>query len=110
MQSFKSKKIFFIFIIPILSGFLLYFFSFFIFDKAHATVATTSLQVTLGPVCGNNIAEGSEECDGTDLNGGTCVAEGYDSGTISCSAGCTFNVSSCSNDDGGGGGGGGGGG
>jgi hypothetical protein len=45
--------------------------------------------------CGNNVAEAGEQCDGTDLNGGTCAALGFDGGTLKCKAGCTFDTSSC---------------
>ncbi|MHB8871910.1 MAG: FISUMP domain-containing protein, partial [Candidatus Doudnabacteria bacterium] len=49
-------------------------------------------------VCGNNIKEGTEVCDGTDLNSQTCalqVGTGY-TGTLSCDVGCTaFVTTSC---------------
>ena len=63
--------------------------------------------------CGNGTVEGSEQCDGANLNSQTCVSQGYaDGGTLSCKTDCTFNVSACSAGGGGGspGGGGGGGG
>jgi hypothetical protein len=47
------------------------------------------------PICGNNIIEGSEACDGTNLAGQTCVTKGFSGGTLSCTA-CAFNTSSCS--------------
>jgi hypothetical protein len=48
--------------------------------------------------CGNNLAEGSEVCDGTDLHGQTCAirtaATPY--GTLACDAGCAaFVTASC---------------
>ena len=46
------------------------------------------------PVCGNNIKEAGEECDGTDLAGETCVSLGYTSGTLACTD-CTFDTSNC---------------
>ena len=46
------------------------------------------------PVCGNNIKEAGEECDGTDLAGETCVSLGYASGTLSCKD-CKFDTSNC---------------
>lgn len=51
-----------------------------------------------GSVCGNNIIETGEVCDGTDLGGATCVSEDpttYGGGTLSCSASCTLNFSQC---------------
>ena len=46
-------------------------------------------------MCGNNIIEGTEECDGTKLNGETCVSQHYTSGTLSCSNQCEFNYANC---------------
>lgn len=60
--------------------------------------------------CGDGEINGSESCDGSELGGETCVTQGFDSGTLSCSSSCAFTTSNCSNDDDGGGGGGGGGG
>ena len=48
--------------------------------------------------CGDNTANTGEGevCDGTDLNGNTCVSEGYYGGTLTCNAGCSgFFYSSC---------------
>ncbi|MCJ7816588.1 MAG: hypothetical protein MUP55_01905, partial [Candidatus Aenigmarchaeota archaeon] len=48
------------------------------------------------PVCGNNIKEGSEVCDGTDLAGQNCTSRGFTGGTLSCFANCSgFNTSLC---------------
>lgn len=48
------------------------------------------------PQCGNDIREGTEVCDGTDLNGETCLTQGFASGTLACNAGCTaFDTSLC---------------
>jgi len=48
-----------------------------------------------GPVCGNNIVEAGEQCDGSDLGGKTCVSLGYDSGTLSCKSNCIYDTSDC---------------
>ncbi|MGY4884092.1 MAG: right-handed parallel beta-helix repeat-containing protein, partial [Nanobdellota archaeon] len=48
------------------------------------------------PVCGNNIKEGNEKCDGTALGGATCagvLGTGY-TGVLKCSN-CLFNSSLC---------------
>ncbi|MDD5147888.1 MAG: right-handed parallel beta-helix repeat-containing protein, partial [Candidatus ainarchaeum sp.] len=46
--------------------------------------------------CGNNILEGSEICDGTDLNMQTCATQGFAGGTLGCDANClSFNKSLC---------------
>ena len=57
-----------------------------------------------GTVCGNNIKEIDEQCDGTDLAGQSCLTRGFSGGNLSCNTNCTFNTSTCT--DGGGGGGG----
>src|SRR3989338_4590446 len=54
---------------------------------------------TTSPVCGNNIREGTEQCDGSDLASQTCQSLGFSSGTLSCSASCTFNTNSCTTGD-----------
>ena len=50
---------------------------------------------TGGPVCGDNIAEGTEVCDGTDLAGENCVSQGFTGGTLACTDNCTFDTSGC---------------
>ena len=55
-------------------------------------------------VCGNNIIETGEECDGTNLGGESCISLGFDGGTLHCSN-CLFDTSDCTTDRAGGGGG-----
>lgn len=62
---------------------------------------------TTSPICGNNIQETGEQCDGLDLGGASCVSQGFSAGTLSCAALCTFNTLACTSGGGGGGGGGG---
>lgn len=48
------------------------------------------------PFCGNDIKENGEVCDGTDLNGETCISQGFESGTLACNVGClSFDTSAC---------------
>ncbi|MCP4916663.1 MAG: hypothetical protein GY913_07040 [Proteobacteria bacterium] len=49
--------------------------------------------------CGNGTVDSGEDCDGTDMDSNTCLTEGYDSGSISCSSSCTLDVSDCCTDD-----------
>jgi len=53
--------------------------------------------VDCSPVCSNSIREGTEVCDGTDLNGQNCVSQGFSGGgTLACNAGCTaFDTTNC---------------
>jgi hypothetical protein len=47
--------------------------------------------------CGNGIVEPGEQCDGTNLSGGTCTGLGYAYGTLACSSDCRYDASECSN-------------
>lgn len=54
-----------------------------------------------GPVCGNNLVEAGEVCDGVDLNGATCQSQGFLSGSLSCQSNCLgYDVNSCTNNTG----------
>ncbi len=46
-------------------------------------------------VCGNGIIEGTEECDGTNLNEKTCTSFGYTGGALTCTSGCLLNKTLC---------------
>ena len=75
--------------------------------SADTSLTSVTIQIS---VCGNNLKEAGEQCDGTDLGGATCQSLGYSGGTLSCNPNCTFNTSNCTAGGGAGGGGGGGGG
>ena len=60
--------------------------------SVFAITAATALEEA---VCGNGIREGTEQCDGTDLAGETCISLDYASGNLSCNDNCTFNTSLC---------------
>jgi hypothetical protein len=48
-----------------------------------------------GPRCGDGIIDSpNEDCEGSNLNGETCMSKGYYSGTLSCSS-CKFDISQC---------------
>lgn len=88
---------------------LIIFFSQCFFLFAHKVLADdlqASVVVNVSSVCGNNVKEGSEQCDGTDLDSQTCLTKGYSGGTLSCKLNCTFDTSNCLVGGGGGGGGG----
>lgn len=48
-----------------------------------------------GPFCGDGIINGSEQCDGSALNGQSCASNGYDEGTLGCTSGCVYDFSGC---------------
>jgi cysteine-rich repeat protein len=58
---------------------------------------SATCQVEIGSDCGNNIIEGSEECDGAELGGASCssVDPSNPNGFLACTAGCTFDTSGC---------------
>ncbi len=47
--------------------------------------------------CGDQLLQEheNEQCDGSDLNGQSCQSLGYDRGTLSCTAGCRYDVTDC---------------
>lgn len=64
-------------------------------------VAGTNFYVpsyTNPPVCGNNIKESGEVCDGIDLFQESCSSLGFDYGNLACLADCSgFDSSNCAN-------------
>jgi hypothetical protein len=48
-----------------------------------------------GPECGNWVVEWGEQCDTSDLGGGTCESVGMSPGTLACKPDCTFDRSGC---------------
>lgn len=52
------------------------------------------------PMCGNNMLEPGESCDGNKLNGKTCADFGFGGGMISCSGSCDFNLTACCKSEG----------
>ncbi len=44
--------------------------------------------------CGDGLVDALEECDGANLNSQTCISQGFDVGTLTCSS-CSFNTSGC---------------
>lgn len=59
------------------------------------------------PGCGDSVIDVGEDCDTLNLNGKSCTTQGFVSGSLSCTASCAFNTTSCVVSSGAGGGGGG---
>ena len=55
----------------------------------------TSACTTGTGVCGDGILDVGEQCDGTNLNGHTCVTRGFGGGELGCSSLCRFDTSGC---------------
>lgn len=47
--------------------------------------------------CGDGRLAAGEICDGSALGTGTCATEGFDIGTLGCTAGCAYDTTSCAN-------------
>lgn len=95
-----SSKKFVLILIIFLTIYLL-----FLYEIKSSSVNVTAIKPG---ICGNNIKEINEECDGPDLDRQTCVSLGYSGGTLSCNSNCTFKTSQCTTQPPAGGGGGGG--
>ena len=64
------------------------------------TVDTSGCTTDEPPVCGDDIAEGAEVCDGTDLVAEDCTTQGFDGGDLACASDCTaFDTSACTTDE-----------
>jgi len=66
--------------------------------NADLGTCNTALTVCQASMCGNSVAEFGEECDGANLQGASCVTEGFQFETVACSASCTLDISGCTND------------
>lgn len=66
-------------------------------DEYEATVALLLSGGSLPPTgtCGDGLLEVSESCDDGNLDGETCVTQGFFNGTLACGPGCTFDTSAC---------------
>ena len=58
------------------------------FDESGCTDDPTQM-------CGNDMVEGTEACDGTDLNEQTCSDFGFEFGVLTCSDTCTIDATGC---------------
>lgn len=67
-------------------------------DNICATEATDdpNCAAACTTVCGDDVAEASEVCDGTDLAGQDCTTQGFTAGVLTCALDCTgFDTSGC---------------
>lgn len=57
-----------------------------------------SLACAVAPTCGDGTVQAGEICDGSNLNGSTCIQQGFTGGSLTCAADCkSFVTSSCNN-------------
>jgi hypothetical protein len=66
-------------------------------DDMEATMSATMGSTSAAPAtCGDDVAEGTEVCDGQDLGGQDCMAQGFDGGTLGCAGDCSdYDTSAC---------------
>jgi hypothetical protein len=63
--------------------------------SSYCNLVTTGCSVNPVNNCGNGVINSGEQCDGSNLNGQTCVSRGFASGTLSCGNSCLFVTSGC---------------
>lgn len=66
--------------------------------KGGLPACQAKLAACQAATCDNGIAEFGEACDGENLQGETCQSQGFQFGTLACSASCTFDTSGCTDD------------
>ena len=47
-------------------------------------------------ICGNDVIEGGEDCEGENINSQTCEGLGFGPGTLTCDIACSFDTHECS--------------
>lgn len=66
------------------------------FLDVESTATSVLISAAAFLVCGNNLVESPELCDGTDLAGQNCISQGFMGGTLACLADCSgFDTTSC---------------
>jgi hypothetical protein len=83
--------------------FLIYIFFVFI-PQGVLAFGASNFKIEILTLCGNNMKETGEQCDGSDLGGASCASQSFSGGALSCTASCVFNTSACTSGGGGGGG------
>lgn len=58
----------------------------------YSTMIDATVKIS---ICGNEVIEGGEDCEGLNLNGKSCTSLGYSGGELSCDIACTFDVTEC---------------
>ncbi len=60
-----------------------------------SSTGSDSSSSTGGAMCGDDLIEGREDCDGTELGAETCESQGFVSGDLACADDCTYDTSGC---------------
>nr|MBA4405106.1 hypothetical protein [Nanoarchaeum sp.] len=75
-----------------------YIFEAILTSNTSKTIQSSNiLKVTPSVVnpCGNGAIDSGEQCDGSNLNGQTCISQDFGGGSLSCTNLCVFNTSLC---------------
>lgn len=81
---------------PLLIFILLFIFFAFNYSPTIKALTIDDIRARVNvAVCGDNKAEGSEDCDNNDLNHKTCKNLGFAGGDLSCSIACEYDTSAC---------------
>ncbi len=83
--------------------FLIILVAFSVTYSVSAGSTSMTISATILSVCGDDVVEDTEQCDGSDLNSQTCQGFGYTGGTLNCNNDCTFYFGNCTSGGGGGG-------
>jgi len=67
-------------------------------NVATALAGGTLIDYAAAVACGDGVVTGLEECDQGELNGETCLTQGFGAGTLACTTGCVFDTSGCFTD------------
>jgi len=78
-------------------GIFIVSFGLFTISKKIIAATNPNFQLQIIIVCGNNVKDPGEQCDGVDLGGFTCSDRGFSGGSLLCTSLCTFDVSACTN-------------
>ncbi len=64
--------------------------------EGDLTTCNAELAACQGNSCGDGVVNAvSEQCDGSDLDGSSCVALSHGGGTLACTGGCRFDANGC---------------
>ena len=63
--------------------------------NANCTLDLSGCGASETAACGDGVVSGTENCDGSLLDGKTCKDFGHTSGTLTCNTNCTFDYSKC---------------
>jgi hypothetical protein len=71
-----------------------------IVDQHAANIATALdggvlIDYAAALACGDGLVAGAEQCDQGNLNGQTCVTQGFGAGALACGDACLFDTSGC---------------